>query len=418
MKKKFANVLVAGAIAASVMMSGGAFAETTDASQEAADSMTAMDTNYSDGVLNPSNGAVIKKIVNVADGIDFTNFDSYTFTFTQFDGNATEANAQNADGVTQPMTVETFTKTMTKVVTKTTNYLTDGVTEYTGYMVCDLSDKLTTAGEYTFNIVETSPKAAEGATEGWTQTSDKTYRLKVYVKNDGKGGFTYEYGMFDEADLTNTAEDKANKKENAEFENTYEKNTAELTISKAVVGSSADLTKQFEYEIVFTYPTVDGGLDDAHTLTKGTNVVFTRTSTTADDAKQVVADNKFTFTLADKDSVKFTGLPVGTTYTLNEAGEQNYVAKVAVTENGATAVNTENSETNTKLDAQGKARDEKGTTTILVGENTNKADFTNTMKEVTITGVVTNIAPFVAMMVAAIAAIALYLVGKRKLRAI
>ena len=55
-----------------------------------------------------------------------------------------------------------------------------------------------------------------------------------------------------------------------------------------------------------------------------------------------------------------------------------------------------------------------GTTNNLVGENTNTAKITNKFKDVTITGVMTTYGPFVAMIAAAVAAIAVYAAVRRK----
>ncbi len=52
---------------------------------------------------------------------------------------------------------------------------------------------------------------------------------------------------------------------------------------------------------------------------------------------------------------------------------------------------------------------------VLIGEDTDSITFTNTYKDVTVTGVITNIAPYVALVVAVVAGCAAYMMLKKRM---
>ena len=105
----------------------------------------------------------------------------------------------------------------------------------------------------------------------------------------------------------------------------------------------------------------------------------------------------------------FTGLAAGTRYKVVETGAaDDYTPGVKVVENGTATVNkTASSEPASLATADGNA-------TNLVGEKENTVDFTNTYKNVPITGVIMNHMPAIVLILAAVSAMAVLFLTKRR----
>ena len=98
--------------------------------------------------------------------------------------------------------------------------------------------------------------------------------------------------------------------------------------------------------------------------------------------------------IIDKENIKFTELPVGTTIKVTEAAKANYKGSVVVTLNG---VETSKAATkyNEAITASGK-----------LGQKKNIVDVTNRFNNVPTTGIIINTLPYVLMV--ALCAVALF----------
>lgn len=237
------------------------------------------------------------------------------------------------------------------------------------------------AGEYVYTVTETQ----ENMPNVTYDTS--SYTLRVYVINGTNG-----------LEIEKITAEKANGKTNKIlFTNTYAKNDATLTIEKKTTGKYANKTKKFNFEITFT----KSPMSDKTTFTG--NIGSEPVECTAGTAKS--------FTLADREQLVFSNLPVGTTYVVKElAASDGYTPSVTVLENKTTTVNN-------RIAAQeGDALDtlKEGGKKNLVGENENKVTFTNTYKDVAVTGIVMNNLPFILLVAVAIVAFVSLAVIKRR----
>lgn len=236
------------------------------------------------------------------------------------------------------------------------------------------------AGEYVYTVAETQ----ESMPNVTYDTS--SYTLRVYVIN-GTNGLEIE---------KITAQGATGKTDKILFTNTYAKNDATLTIEKNTTGTYADKTKEFKFEITFT----KSPMSNQTTFTG--NIGSEPVECTAGTAKP--------FTLADREQLVFSNLPVGTTYVVKElAATDGYTPKVTVVENKTTTVTNKTVQETEALDTlkeNGKNN--------LVGENENKVTFTNTYKDVAVTGIVMNNLPFILLVAVAIVAFVSLAVIKRR----
>ena len=236
------------------------------------------------------------------------------------------------------------------------------------------------AGEYVYTVKETQ----ENMTNVTYDTS--SYILRVYVIN-GTTGLEVE---------KITAQGANGKTDKILFTNTYAKNDATLTIEKNTEGDYADKTRKFDFEITFT----KSPMSDQTTFT----------GTIGAQSVEYTAGQTKTFKLADGEKLVFNNLPVGTTYMVKElAATDGYTPKVTVVENKTTTVTNKTVQETEALDTL----KENGKNNV-VGENENKVTFTNTYKDVAVTGIVMNNLPFILLVAVAIVAFVSLAVIKRR----
>lgn len=309
------------------------------------------------------NGTVpITKEFEMADGLKTP---AATFKFT--------ATSQIAGAPTATIADVSFTEGQTGTL-KGEKYVLEGTT------TISFQGTWPHAGEYVYTVAETQ----ESMPNVTYDTS--SYTLRVYVINGTKG---LEIEKI-------TAQGATGKTDKILFTNTYAKNDATLTIEKNTEGDYADKTRKFDFEITFT----KSPMSDQTTFT----------GTIGAQSVEYTAGQTKTFKLADGEKLVFNNLPVGTTYMVKElAATDGYTPKVTVVENKTTTVTNKTVQETEALDTlkeNGKNN--------LVGENENKVTFTNTYKDVAVTGIVMNNLPFILLVAVAIVAFVSLAVVKRR----
>ena len=258
------------------------------------------------------------------------------------------------------------------------------------------------AGEYVYTVSEEQTGWTALANNIDTLTFDtKTYEMHVFVKNKSQGTGTYISNVyFVDTTAGSTTAATAKKAGNAEpgteggskvykydlFKNKYTKkagktgdspstinpNADALTITKKVAGGLASKTKNFTFKLTFKAASTDE--TGTYTGTKGAEQI------------QFTKDVEKEFTLHDGESLVFSDLPAGTKYTLKEEGTSGYTPSSAYKENGTL-----------KNGAAGTQSQAYTVADVLIGEKENNNIVTNTLPEVTPTGLLIDNLPFIIM---------------------
>lgn len=339
-------------------------------------SVFAADGSTTGGDLTNGDKVPVSKTVKVADGTTFS--EKITIKATHVANSTNNPACPVAVGSVGP-----FSKELTVTQAAKTTPVEDTI---------DFSS-LTKPGLYTFSVVEETPTAQGGGT--WSVVDTTKYYLQVLVKSDG----TKQYALSKGEDIVAAnSEDKADE---AAFDNTYVK-TSSLEVSKAVVGDYADLDQDFDYEVTFhnVAPNAAATVTWTKTDKAGATTTGELSLPAATAADPTVT---YTFKLKATEKIVFSGLPTGATYDIKETGVANYKAKATLTTGSATS-----------QIAEGALGADISKTGTLIDEGTNKAEFTNTYQEITITGVIMNVLPFVMMIAIAGAAAAMYVVSRRR----
>ena len=338
----------------------------------------------------------VNKELDIAEGIT-TPTATFTFKFAPKSG-------QNSANVPY----ETVTPTNGTIPNRTVTYngsdtLPQGKTAITK-ATDDIFAGVTyeNAGEYVYTVSEEQTGWTALANNIDTLTFDtKTYEMHVFVKNKSQGTGTYISNVyFVDTTAGSTTAATAKKAGNAEpgteggskvykydlFKNKYTKkagktgdspstinpNADALTITKKVAGGLASKTKNFTFKLTFKAASTDE--TGTYTGTKGTEQI------------QFTKDVEKEFTLHDGESLVFSDLPAGTKYTLKEEGTSGYTPSSAYKENGT----LKNGSTGTQSQAYTVAD-------VLIGEKENNNIVTNTLPEVTPTGLLIDNLPFIIM---------------------
>ncbi len=356
--KKF-RVLLLTFVVAVTMMAGSLAVFADDTAPTPTTGGTPTDTT--DGTVP------ISKTVEVAEGITFN--ETITVTATQ---------RANADGVTAPEQVGPITGTIAVTQAAKTTPATGSLN----------FSSLTKPGEYTFIVTETAATTNSGGT--WSVMDNQKYYLQVLVKADGSKQYAISKGE------NIVDKDSTDKTTVAAFKNTYTKETT-LDVTKKVVNPEyVDANTLYPFTITFTAPATGSLKADGYAVTNATNAFSDAEGTTAlttvksGDTVYLKADGTF----------KVNGLPAGATYKLEEGTTTNVdTTTIAIVENGVAR----------EAVVEGKTVDG-----AKLGEGTNSATVTNTYKQITVTGVIMNVLPFVMMIAIAGAAAAMYVASRRR----
>ena len=388
MKKTFLKKLVTASIAAvtalSVFRGVPTFADDNDVVTAKANGET-------------SAKVAINKVLNIAEGIT-TPEATFTFTFTPKTGTSSNG-----------APYETISDSNGKIAAKNVVYSKSdllqpnqtSIKKDTGNIFESVT--YTHAGEYVYTVAETQ-------NVGWAQIlknsvpidsmtyDNRSYEMHVIVKNKQSSGVYISSVYFKLVSTSSTAKVKPSEKGELYkydlFVNTYRKNAGKITnpneptpnnpkpenfnpgakslvIKKLVEGDSADKTKDFTFKLTFTKASTDD---------QGTFVgQVGSTSYTFENGKEK------TITLHHDQSLVFDNLPAGTRYKLVESGSQGYKATASYNENGVIRNQT------------GTASADFTQTSILVGEKTNDNTITNSLPNVTPTGLLIDNLPFILM---------------------
>ena len=163
-------------------------------------------------------------------------------------------------------------------------------------------------GEYYYEISETDTGVA-----GVTYLTSPIV-MKVQVFNGEKGGFDrYVTFRIDDQKVDG-------------FENTYEAGT--LTVSKTVSGNMGDLNKEWNFKVEFTAPEDDTVMGDITTSAVGATAPATIAA--GDTGWAGTTTKTSTFKLKNGQSVTFSNIPKGVTYTVteDEANKDGYTTTI------------------------------------------------------------------------------------------
>lgn len=399
MKKAFMKKLATGVVAAGTILS------LLQVPNVLAENEVASSQNEKNVVVK------VNKELDIAEGIT-TPTATFTFKFAPKSG-------QNSANVPY----ETVTSTNGTIPNRTVTYgagdtLPQGKTAITK-ATDDIFAGVTyaNAGEYVYTVSEEQTGWTALANNIDTLTFDtKTYEMHVFVKNKSQGTGTYISNVyFVDTTAGSTTAATAKKAGNTEagteggskvykydlFKNKYTKkagktgdtpstinpNADALTITKKVAGGLASKTKNFTFKLTFKAASTDE--TGTYTGTKGSEQI------------QFTKDVEKEFTLHDGESLVFSDLPAGTKYTLKEEGTSGYTPSSAYKENGT----LKNGATGTQSQAYTVAD-------VLIGEKENNNIVTNTLPEVTPTGLLIDNLPFIIMI--GLGLLGFILVAKRR----
>ncbi len=390
--KKTIQKLLSGAILAALLLAVGL-------------PMTAL----ADDPTYDTDDAYLVKKLNVDTNTTLPNTD-FTFTFDAVKVNDDAATATNMPEIDDVV----WNPTTAPAIGSVAGPAADGSYIYSATIAEILTGvTFTHAGVYEYDVEETT-----GSFSGMTYDT-ATYKLYLYIENDGAGGFEPTQVIVERQTPTPVAKvvpTLVDASGGFLFVNTYVVKQ-ELQVKKLVAGDAAgdysDLTRLFDFTVQLTGPAAtpftNGATVTAKIYNAGTQVTRSPNTVTFTFASNV--SNAATLKLAHGDYLYFStadgsALPVGTTYTVNEAAAAGYQPSAALT-TGGTAVGT-------PVSANRGDPLTVDTVNCLVDEGTNSIVVTNTYKNVAPTGLLMNLLPFIVIIVLVSAGLLIMLVSKRR----
>lgn len=357
--------------------------------------------------------AILTKNLRFADGAGLTTpaaTFTYTFTKVSLDGSTT-----TADLAAMPTPAASITFTGSEI-----SSLVSGMQQVSQDV--DVLSGITwnRTGVYEYTVTEATTGFTAGTGENMIY-SQAQFTLFVVVAYDAASTTYYPEITYTQQTVLNNGtaggskgdpnkNDTSNATYNFIFENVYTKQgggtapgttpgTDALTITKATTGTGADPTKAFS----FTLKADDTG---SGILVPGGTYTGTLTQGGTATTISFTADNTaYPFTLADGDSLVINDALAGTTFEVEETGAANYIPSYSGTVGNSASIS-----------ANGTLATNLTTNTQTIGAISNEVDYTNTFNNSLIpTGVLSNIAPFLALIaVAVVALIAFAATNRRK----
>ena len=388
MKKTFFKKLVTASIAAvtalSVFRGVPTFADDNDVA-------TAKATGETSAKVS------INKVLNIAEGIT-TPEATFTFTFTPKTGTSSNgAPYETIDSSNGQITDKNVSYSGTDVLATGQT----SIKKETGDIFREVN--YTHAGEYVYTVAEKQNVGwkviqKNGSPIDFMTYDNRNYEMHVIVKNKTTGGTyissvyfkqvspsvngkvkpsesgtTYKYDLFtniyrkNAGKITDPNEPNPNKPNVSKVD----PNAKSLVIKKVVSGATADKSKDFTFKLTFTKAS--------------TETSQSITGKIGETSKTFVYGQETTITLRHDQSLVFDTIPAGTRYKLVETGSQGYTASAAYKENGASKNQAGTVSTNFTQDS------------ILIGEKPNDNTITNSLPDVTPTGLLIDNLPFILM---------------------
>ena len=290
----------AGVVAAAMMLTMGATAAFATELEPVANKTVAVNNNT----------VTVQKIYKL-DGLGTSPEE--TFNFTISDAKVTNAGSKVDQSALPVPTISSVKYTAGGATTDgntqnvTVDFNKDGSLIYTG------------VGIYTYQVAETAGKTLGVAYD------NKTYTMKVTVVNGDTVG-SYKIHSVSFTDNATKQKDDA-----PSFTNTYTANT--LSVSKTVDGALGDKDYPFEFTVNFAKNTENAE--------KTWTDAITAEKTDANNNKSTVniTSDSASFTLKHGESIKFSNVPAGLTYTVSETAVDGYETKINGSETATAAVN-------------------------------------------------------------------------------
>lgn len=365
-------------------------------------------------VGTPEN-SYLTKYLQVADGVTVPAGTTFTFTATR---ESDSANPGSTASMPAGGTVEIPYSAMTASATTA-----DTASSKVGKVLISqffAGQKFDHAGVYTYTVTENAITPADGET--WTQ-SNKTYTLRVYVKNDDSITYTVQDGTGEPNDGENgnkvdptvqdpTAHDDTTttpgsvETDGFSFTNKYAKTISQtdddglFNVTKTIAGEFANKKQAFPFTVVLDIPAE---------ATEFTTVTYYLNGT---EKTATVSGNQATITenLADAQNIVFKVLPAGTKFTVSEVttgvpNADKWTGAVVVTDIGD----------GVEVPASGNISGATGTVKDTDTQNTTA--FTNTYSDsdtTTPTGILMNNLPYIILLVVVIGGLTGYVVSKRR----
>lgn len=262
-------------------------------------------------------------------------------------------------------------------------------------------------GVYTYTVTEKSEgvNVEDNATIAYN-VENRTYNINVYVENipdDINGELTGTTHVGIKAITATIVGDNDNiKQTDLSFVNVYNETNAStpLTVKKVIEGRQANKQKTFDFEIDLVFPEESVGKTYTYRIKNGNDVTGQ-----ISEANDGTITAKIEAQLADNETVVFTSLPVGTTYTVKEktVSGDNYTGSLVMSNNAEVTGNDE-SDNGSPIQS----------TASVSPSGSVTATFTNTYNDTPITGVIVNNMPYIALLGASGAGLVVLAASKKR----
>lgn len=335
-----------------------------------------MPTAFADDTKNNAEEAYISKTYNTEVG----KAETFSFTATQVTGEGLVSDSLNPTMPSISFTAdETGTKTKRDKITFPA-FSQEGKYEYT-VTESQTANPAVTNNEHEKMIMS----QAEYKMDVYVSNINNKYEITKIIVNktkDDKGVIDNETGKVDIGNsdtngfsFTNTYVQEAGTGTDPTNPGEDYKNYGSLKVTKTVNlnGGTIDKDASFSFTAKFNFPKET----DANTLggVKGNGIAI------------VLQNGEYGFSLKHGESMKFTGLPVGTSMTVSESNTPNYKGSASYVINGGELQSITASKYNESVEVKDKK----------LGQKKNTVDVTNTYNNVPTTGIIMNTLPYVMM---------------------